>query len=55
MAESEEERAKRELREAVRRAIEEPDYGMAAPQNPAMHDAQARGGAEMASDKSKDS
>jgi hypothetical protein len=51
MAESDVERAKRELREAVRRAVEEPDGGAAAPRNPALHDAQARGGADMASDK----
>jgi hypothetical protein len=53
MAESEVERAKRELREAVRRAVEEPEGGAAAPRNPALHDAQARGGADMATDNSE--
>ncbi len=56
MAESEEERAKRELREAVRRAVEEePAAGMAAPYTAAAGDLWTRAGGEMTGDKSKGS
>jgi hypothetical protein len=54
MAESDQERAKRELREAVRRAVEGSDSGMPAPRNPALHDSQARGGAEVVNEKRGD-
>ena len=50
MAETEEERAKRELREAVRRATEGSDEPAA---SAAIHDAQMRWSAEMAGDKSR--
>jgi hypothetical protein len=43
MSESDRDRAKRELREAVRRVVE--GAGMPAPRNPALHEPHARGAA----------
>lgn len=50
MAETEEERAKRELREAVRRATEDTDTPAS---SAAIHDAQIRWSSEMAGEKSR--
>lgn len=55
MDESDRERAKQELREAVRKAMESPDSGLPAPRNPALHDSQARGGADRVDEKCRGS
>lgn len=51
MVESEEQRAKRELREAVRRAVEGSEAGD--PRKSVLHDSQARGGVEPAPDEQR--
>lgn len=56
MAESEKERALRELQEATDKVKEETDINdEPAPQNPALEDSQARGGAEMATPEGRQS